>query len=134
MKIALTNAELPDSREALEKSIEHWKRLAAGERQGGETHYYQSCALCALFIDNLACNGCPVADAGFPHCGISESGELSRWLAVDNIYEAQEAEFLDGHSDPKSASSDAARAAYASDEFRHEASKMVEFLESLQAL
>lgn len=50
----------PETKEALQKSIEHWKRMrdnpSKDEAPGPET-----CALCQKFID-LDCVGCPVSE------------------------------------------------------------------------
>ena len=46
---------------ALEQSIEHWKRMAKGERNDHEMPSADDCALCGLFNKtNNPCKGCPV--------------------------------------------------------------------------
>ena len=47
--------------EALEKSIEHWKRLSTGNRLPGEGIGPNNCALCGMFFEK-SCRGCPVKE------------------------------------------------------------------------
>ena len=107
----------PDTRKALEKSIQHWKNNATPGKFEG--YFAQNCALCARF-NNGEENGlvyctrtteyggeetCPVAeDNGRPEC------EGSPWYSV---------------------SSAAGKFGTDSKEFRHQAQRMVEYLESL---
>lgn len=51
----------PETLTALQESIEHWKRLSAGNTKSGETTGPKHCALCNEFINkNDVCNGCPI--------------------------------------------------------------------------
>lgn len=68
----------------LEKSIEHWERLASGNRYPDEADDCESCALCETFLHNQAgwCFGCPVAIAvndigckGTPYTEASIAGQ-----------------------------------------------------------
>lgn len=47
--------------QALELSIAHWIRLAAGQRHPGEYPNSDNCALCQEFLAK-DCEGCPVAE------------------------------------------------------------------------
>jgi hypothetical protein len=47
---------------ALQKSIEHWERLASGETEPGEFIGITDCALCQAFIGDV-CKSCPVREA-----------------------------------------------------------------------
>lgn len=58
---------------AIDDSIAHWRRLAAGKPRGGEDHFVDSCALCTLHYRGSyrgsSCGSCPVRRiTGFPHC------------------------------------------------------------------
>ncbi len=59
--------------EALDDSIAHWKRLYTGTRRENEACFADNCALCAKFCkdEDSRCQGCPIAEAGFPHCDLS---------------------------------------------------------------
>ena len=60
---------------ALEKSIEHWKRMLALESPENvsfsDMPIGQNCALCKLFVyKNWSCYGCPIeAKTGIGSCG-----------------------------------------------------------------
>ncbi len=54
--------------EALNSSIAHWERMAAGKPNPDEAPDADSCALCCLFIED-DCIACPVAlKTGFRKC------------------------------------------------------------------
>lgn len=45
---------------ALDESIDHWERLATGNRREDEDMTEHDCALCGLFFPS--CRGCPVSE------------------------------------------------------------------------
>lgn len=92
----------PSTLKALKASIEHWKRLEAGET--GERIGADNCPLCGLFWD-LCCVGCPVRNQTH-----------QRWCK-DTPYDRVD-EVVDVYG-------------YGSKEFRLVATKEREFLESL---
>lgn len=51
----------PRQSEALQKSIDHWKRLATRTRNAVESIGPDHCALCNEFFSNY-CKGCPVME------------------------------------------------------------------------
>ena len=55
----------PETKQALKESIEHWKRLASGNRKPGEGMEAGDCALCKMFLRRVAdpCSGCPVRES-----------------------------------------------------------------------
>lgn len=62
-----------ETKQALKESIEHWERLASGDRHPGEGIGGGHCSLCAKFDLGvpiiLKCDGCPVsAFSGKPKC------------------------------------------------------------------
>ena len=58
-------ATTAETLEALDKSLEKWRKLSRGE---GEDMGIKNCALCRLFWDE-SCFGCPVYEySGFPEC------------------------------------------------------------------
>lgn len=60
---ALTALELQS---LLQGSIKKWEDIVAGT---GEDRGSQNCPLCQEFLDNVDCDGCPVAQrAGIGHC------------------------------------------------------------------
>ena len=72
---------------ALEKSIEHWKRLATGNAGEHESIFGSSCALCSLFVDCYTdkgdnCSGCPVSK----RTGLSMCNDTP-WSAVRNAFD-----------------------------------------------
>ena len=104
--LELPEVTRPEMLVALRESIEHWRRLATGNRQSGETHLSWHCALCRIYaIGRESCQGCPVmAFTRKPQC------EGSPWA------DAHEA-WADG--------------GYDSPEFRQDALEMLQFLERL---
>jgi hypothetical protein len=53
----------PEAKQALEKSIEHWERLAANRRLPGEKVGRDHCNLCILYnYSGSDCEGCPVKE------------------------------------------------------------------------
>lgn len=55
---------------ALKESIEHWRRLASGNRLPKENTDAECCALCAAFVDlsdDDECHGCPVFERTDEH-------------------------------------------------------------------
>lgn len=50
----------PETKEALQKSIEHWKRMRDNPSED-EVPGPETCALCQKFIGS-GCKGCPVAE------------------------------------------------------------------------
>ena len=97
---------------ALKASIAHWRRMATGKRNAGETHLSSCCALCDEFYSQPYCNGCPVAYAGFRYCNANKQGEHSQWLKCDAAY--------DGFGKD-----------YESPQFKAAATKQLAFLKSL---
>ena len=70
-----------ETRVALNESVKHWDRLANGTSAKNEGTGHRSCALCAIFYIDGACNGCPVKNAtGFNFC------EGSPYIAVNGNY------------------------------------------------
>ena len=71
-------------REALEWSIDHWKRMETGTQYEEEEPYTTDCALCQLYCSNAHhnyCNGCPVMN----RTGCSGCNE-SPWEEAANEY------------------------------------------------
>lgn len=58
----------PETRKALEQSIEHWEHnLSVGVIKADI--YADACSLCFIFRDDHACRGCPVMEeTGIPEC------------------------------------------------------------------
>ena len=58
------------TKEALTKSIEHWRRLSDGTRMDGEGISQSECALCKRFFSKATgCASCPVRiKTGAPFC------------------------------------------------------------------
>ena len=50
------------TREALEKSIQHWRENAEAEAAGEASLGTQNCALCKMFFCGL-CKGCPISES-----------------------------------------------------------------------
>ena len=50
----------PETLEALEESIAHWKRLASGNREPDENVGWLDCSLCVKFMRFALCEDCPV--------------------------------------------------------------------------
>jgi hypothetical protein len=56
-------------RVALNKSIEHWNRLATGTTKVGESTGMKDCALCKLHHSSGSCNNCPIKNfTGADYC------------------------------------------------------------------
>src|SRR5689334_6486097 len=75
----------PETLTALNNSIQHWERLASGQRLDGEGPYGDCCALCKLFFTRLCtCDGCPVKlKTGLDGCQGSPYWEAQkRWIEV----------------------------------------------------
>lgn len=51
----------PETLEALEESIAHWKRLASGNREPDENVGWLDCSLCVKFMRFALCEDCPVS-------------------------------------------------------------------------
>ena len=88
----------PQALTALKQSIEHWRRLATGQRKPDESVGPQWCALCEVFNRSwLMCKGCPVREkTGQPYCRktpwttietYDDGGNTNDWL--DNSPEAR---------------------------------------------
>lgn len=83
---------------ALEESIEHWERLASGNRRPGEYIGSVYCALCTKFI-HAGCVGCPVyARTGHAECATTPYGAVSghvpaaglRVAGLPEVYKGEE--------------------------------------------
>lgn len=101
-----------EAKAALEKSIQHWERLASGKRQLNEEPGVVGCALCALFWKSgdysIRCDGCPVRErTGFDCC------RGTPYVDVAKFWDSEDPELLD------------------TDEFRELAKAELEFLKSL---
>jgi hypothetical protein len=88
--------------EALEKSIQHWERLASGTTKPGEGPFEGSCALCRTHPN---CEGCPV---------MLRTG---KWCCYDTPYYKARASWDAGRN---------------SNEFKRAARKELAFLKSLR--
>lgn len=103
----------PETREALEKSIQHWERLSTGNRQQDEIPGRLNCALCVLFWRSedagISCRGCPVQErTGFNCC------RGTPYADVSDFWDSEDPELLD------------------TSEFRELAKAELEFLKSLR--
>lgn len=77
---------------ALEESIAHWERLAAGTQAADETVSSYSCALCReFFAVNRRCDGCPVDDRTGAGCTDDSPWLEAYWSA--NHYGINSPEF-----------------------------------------
>ena len=73
----------PNTLTALQDSVEHWTRLATGNRNRGEDIYAESCALCSMFHIQFTdeCTTCPVKErTGEPFCNETPWRDVERCL------------------------------------------------------
>ena len=85
----------PETREALEKSIEHWRQNVAAETPDDVDTSSSACALCRAFASQ-GCHGCPVAEfTGKPACARTPYSEadsrLARWESYQDYEKARDA-------------------------------------------
>ena len=115
----------PQALTALKQSIEHWRRLATGQRKPDESVGASHCALCREFNPakmpigksySDRCGGCPVAESGIGSSRVFCTD--TPWVSIEQI--------IDGHSLPSTT-----LAWVDSPEARALAAEELAFLESL---